>query len=289
MSQLKGSSHDKNIKNAMIRLNRLGHSKRDCEKENQTHSIKTQQTRQALLNNFKSYLEQRDLTDKKLNEYMDNKTVSDFLKTRIESLSVKSAETIVRGFGALINGLKETGVSIALDKEIINTIVKEIKEDYEPTPTNQTSKSFNDASYVVNKLYEKSFEYGVLGQLLKETGLRHNEAIAVLQSPHHHISNNTLHSIQGKGGFIYQDKIISNDLLFKIYEVKNIPNHKSFYNTINKIEEQKSSHSFRYSYVKEQLNIKQNQGISHKDALKEVSKQINHHRISITKYYLNRC
>jgi len=273
----------------MVRINRLGHSKRDSKLENQTHSIKTQQTRQALLNNFKSYLEQRDLTDKKLNEYMDNTTVRDFLKTRTESLSVKSAETVVRGFGALLNGLKETGVSISLEKETINTLVKEIKEDYKPTPTSEISKSFRDVDNVVNKLYEKSFDYGVLGQLLKESGLRHNEAISVLQSPHSHLSNNTLHSIQGKGGFIYQEKTISNDLLSKIYEVKNIPNHKSFYNAINKIEENKSSHSFRYSYVKEQLQVKQTQGTSYKNALQEISKEINHHRTSITKYYLNRC
>jgi len=286
---LKGSDHSKNIKNAMIRINRLSNSKKDSKLENQTHSIKTQQTRQALLNNFKSYLEQRDLTDKKLNEYMDNTTVRDFLKTRTESLSVKSAETVIRGFGALLNGLKETGVSISLEKETINTIVNEIKEDYKPIPPSEISKSFRDVDNVVNKLYEKSFDYGVLGQLLKESGLRHNEAISVLQSPHSHLINNTLHSIQGKGGFIYQEKTISNDLLSKIYEVKNIPNHKSFYNAINKIEENKNSHSFRYSYVKEQLQVKQNQGTSYKNALQEISKEINHHRISITKYYLNRC
>lgn len=289
MSNLKGSDHTKNIKNAMIRLTKMGSSKRDCEKENQTHSLNMQKTRQSLLNNFKSYLEQRGLIDKKLNEYMDNKTVSEFLKTKTESLSVKSAETVIRGFGALINGLKETGVSIALEKETINTLVKDIKEDYKPTPPSEISKSFNDVNGVVEKLYEKSFEYGVLGELLKETGLRHSEAVSVLENPQKHILLNTLHSIQGKGGFIYKDKQINESLVSRIYQAENIPNHKSFYNAINSIESGKSSHSFRYSYVKEQLQLKLTQNIPYKVALAQISKEINHHRTHITKYYLNRC
>lgn len=290
MSNLKGSDFSKNIKNSMIRLNKLGSSKRGCERENQTHSLKTQQVRQSLLNDFKTYLENNNLTDKKLNEYMDNKTTTTFLKERTQHLSVKSAETFIRGFGSLLNGLRETGVSISLEKEIINSMVKELKEDYKPTPTSEISKSFNDVENVVNKLYEKSFEYGVLGQLLKESGLRHNEGVELLKNPQKYITDNSIHSLSGKGGFTYQEKFISSDLISKIINIENIPNHKSFYNSINQIEPGKSSHPFRYSYVLSQMEIKQhNQGLSYKQALKEVSKEINHRREEITKYYLNRC
>ena len=82
------------------------------------------------------------------NEYMDNDTVLNFLENRTETLSVKSSETVIRSFGSLLTGLKETGVSISLEKEVINNIVKNLKENYKPTPTsNEIDAIFNVLKY----------------------------------------------------------------------------------------------------------------------------------------------
>ncbi|MDP3302422.1 MAG: hypothetical protein Q8S36_10710 [Sulfuricurvum sp.] len=47
--------------------------------------------------------------------------------------------------------------------------------------------------------------------------------------------------------------------------------------------------AFRYTCAKETLEEKlSNEGQSYHDALKEVSKELNHHREEMTTYYLNR-
>jgi hypothetical protein len=46
------------------------------------------------------------------------------------------------------------------------------------------------------------------------------------------------------------------------------------------------SHDFRVTYAKDLLESKLEQGISYKEALKEVSQEINHHRPEMTEYYL---
>ena len=48
------------------------------------------------------------------------------------------------------------------------------------------------------------------------------------------------------------------------------------------------SHNFRVTYSKDLLQHKLEQGKEYKDVLKEVSKEINHHRPQMTEYYLAR-
>jgi len=44
----------------------------------------------------------------------------------------------------------------------------------------------------------------------------------------------------------------------------------------------------RITYAQETYNKLKEQGFSHKEALKEVSRKLNHHREAITLYYLAR-
>jgi hypothetical protein len=48
------------------------------------------------------------------------------------------------------------------------------------------------------------------------------------------------------------------------------------------------SHNFRVTYAKDLLTSKLEQGIEYKEALVEVSQEINHHRPEMTEYYLAR-
>jgi integrase len=69
--------------------------------------------------------------------------------------------------------------------------------------------------------------------------------------------------------------------------MENIPH----YNTYNKDLKEAGinrSHDFRVTYAKDLLENKLEQGISYQEALKEVSEEINHHRVEMTEYYLAR-
>ena len=46
------------------------------------------------------------------------------------------------------------------------------------------------------------------------------------------------------------------------------------------------AHDFRYTFAKQKYKELKRQGKTEKQALREVSRELNHHRESITKYYL---
>ena len=292
MSSLKGGSFSKQIKNALIRINQIGRSKRLAQLENQSHSIKTQEFRSKLLNDFKSYLESENITNGKLNEYMSKTQLEGFIKQKTENLSYNSSKTIISGVSGLINALKETNVSIEVSKSFFKEIKEQTKkEKYTPSSSKDIHKSFKNIDNVISKLFEKSFEYGVFGKSLLETGLRHNENVKLLSNPHLYIQGSNIFNLKGKGGFVYTNKVISNELKEMIFSINRdlIPSHKQFYSAINSIESGKSSHSFRFQFSSSlYTDLTQIKKLSHIESLKIISNQLNHNRLDISKYYLNR-
>lgn len=81
-------------------------------------------------------------------------------------------------------------------------------------------------------------------------------------------------------------KEISQSLVSKIEAIeKHIS--KSTYMTDLKSEDI-TSHDFRYSFASNTYNEQIEQGKSHQEALIFTSKEMNHHRGEITRYYLSR-
>jgi hypothetical protein len=64
----------------------------------------------------------------------------------------------------------------------------------------------------------------------------------------------------------------------------NIPHQSTYYRHLQRYD--MCSHDIRAFYAKELYEQKIEEGYCHKDACLFVSKEINHHRISITEYYL---
>ena len=138
-------------------------------------------------------------------------------------------------------------------------------------------------------LQEIRYESYVVAKLQAETGLRVSEAMEVVKNfdKYYNEQNQTIEGVIGKGNHEYQPKEISYQLAQEIQKIENVPHYNTYNQDLKEVGIDRS-HNFRVTYAKDLLEHKLEQGIDYKEALKDVSEEINHHRTEMTEYYLNR-
>ena len=289
MANLRGGTFEKQVKDGFFRTLAFGES-RYGKDDNLTHSYALADKRKMFLQDFKDFLVENGINQGKLNQYMTQDTIIDFLKHRTDDLSAKSALDYTTGFNSLLKGLEQANITIPIDlkedflKDFRDTFREELKE-----LKFETGRYINNLDEKLNAIYNQRFESGIIAELQAQTGLRVNEAREVIENfqKYYNPQNNTLENVIGKGNHKYQPKEINPLLAQKIEKISHLPHLNTYYkdlkdNGINK------SHDFRITYTKNLFETKLSQGIEYKQALKEVSEEINHHRESMTEYYLNR-
>jgi len=292
MAALRGSTFDKQIKNAFFRLLALGEG-RHLKEDNLTHSLALAEKRSMYLKDFKEFLEQKGITSEqgKINTFMTQELVKEFLEARTSDLSAKSALDYVTGFNSLMKGLEQANITIPSNPSK-NDFLKDFREQFRSEMKElkyETNRYINNAEQKLQELREIRYESAVIARLQYETGLRISEAIEVTKNfdKYFNKENSTLNGVIGKGNHQYNPKPISSQLAKEIQKVSDIPS-KSTYSRDLKAVGISKSHDFRVTYTKNSLISKLEQGKEYKESLKEVSKEINHHRSNMTEYYLNR-
>ncbi len=290
MANLRGGTFEKQIKDAFFRTLALGEG-RHMKEDNFTHSIALAEKRQMYLRDFKEYLEQQGITEGKINQYMTEETIRDFIEQRIIELSPKSALDYTTGFNSLIKGLEQANITIPVNPNE-NDFLKDFREVFREEMKQleiEQGRYIENLDQKLEELKEIRYESYAIAKLQAETGLRVSEAMEVAKnfSKYYNEETGKLEGVTGKGNHEYQPKEISYQLAQEIQKMENI----SHYNTYNKDLKEigiNRSHDFRVTYAKDLLQHKLEQGISYKVALKEVSQEINHHRPEMTEYYLAR-
>ena len=289
MANLKGGSFEKQIKNALIRLDARG-TKRHGTDSRLTHSNALMKKREMYLRDFANYLENKGIQEGKLNNYFKEEHISDFLNERLSELSPKSALDYTSGFNSMLHGLEQTKVTI--DKNVHNVLreytsdyraeFNQIKNDYE------TGRAIEDTNSFISNVQEIRESSSIIAELQLETGLRVSEALEVARNfdNYYNQENNTLEGIIGKGGQEYPIKEISPELAYKLQNLNETPSYSTYYNDLKELDHK--PHNLRITYAQETYNQLKEQGYSHKEALKLTSQELNHHRESITLYYLAR-
>lgn len=289
MANLKGSTFEKQLKNALYRLEARGESRHGKE-SNKTHSNALAQKREMYLKDFVKYAEERNLSGK-LNTLMTEENINSFLNDRLSDLSTKTALDYTSGLHSMLKGLEESKVSInSTAKETVNAIRESYQEAYNTVRHDYTTdRAINDTQSFISNLSEIREESSVIAELQLETGLRVSEALEVAQNFNNYYNPeaNELNGIVGKGGQEYGSKEISEALAQKIQSLETVPSYSTYDRDLNKLEET-NSHDLRVTYALNTYEEKIEQGYSHKEALKETSEELNHHREAITEYYLNR-
>jgi len=289
MANLKGSTFEKQIRNALIRLDARG-TKRFGTDSRLTHSNALYRKREMYLRDFANYLSSKGISEGKLNKLMTQENIIEFMNERLSELSPKAALDYTSGFNSMLSGLEQTKVSI--DKNVHN-VLKEYTSDYraEFNATKgefETGRAINDTNYFLNNLSEIRESSSVIAELQLQTGLRVSEALEVARNFNDYYNPQTgkLAGIVGKGGQEYPVKEISPELAYKLQNISQVPSYSSYYNDIKELDHK--PHDLRITYAQETYNKFKEEGYSHREALKLTSQELNHHREAITLYYLAR-
>jgi len=289
MANLRGGNFAKQVKDAFYRTLALGEG-RHMQQDNLTHSVALAEKRKMYLKDFQNYLEANGITEGKLNQYMTEDIVRAFLEQRTEDLSAKSALDYTTGFNSLLKGLEQANVTIPANLE--NDFLKDFRETFREEMKEleiESGRYIDNLQEKLEALQKIRYESYVIAKLQAETGLRVSEAMEVVKNfgKYYNEQNQTLEGVIGKGNHEYQPKEISYRLVQEIQKIENVPHYNTYNQDLKEVGIDRS-HNFRVTYAKDLLEHKLEQGIDYKEALKEVSQEINHHRPEMTKYYLNR-
>ena len=286
MANLRGGNFDKQIRNALMRMEKFGVSRHNTESKG-IHSEAVFKKREMYLNDFKKFSENNNLTGK-LNTLMTNENIQNFLNTRLENLSANTSENFVRGFSAMVDDLRNNNIDISMDKNIFNEKVLEIKNN--DNSEVRLNRAVNNSNMVVSNLYDKHYHSGVMAETTLETGFRLSETMELTTNLDKYLDRdtNTIAGIVGKGGQEYQPKEISSALISKIDTIEKHISKSTYMADLK--EEGITSHDFRYSFCRNSYleKLANNPELSHSEILKAVSSEMNHHRPGITNFYLKR-
>jgi len=290
MANLRGGNFEKQIKDAFHRTLRFGEG-RHLKEDNFTHSVALAEKREMYLKDFKEYLEQKGIQEGKINQYMTQENIRDFIEQRTIELSPKTALDYTSGFNSLLKGLEQANITIPANPNN-NDFLKDFRETFRDEMKQleiEKGHYIQNLEQKLDALKEIRYESYVIAKIQAETGFRVNEAREVAKnfSNYYNPQTNTLDGVIGKGNNQYAAKEISPQLVQEIKKMEHIPHYNTYRQDLKEVGIQRS-HDFRVTYAKDLLEHKLEQGKEYKEALKEVSEEINHHRPQMTEYYLNR-
>lgn len=240
------------------------------------------------LNDFKKFAENKGLQGK-LNTHLTPQNLTEFLNERLQDLSPKSALDYVTGFNSMVQGLEQTKLNL---DPTIKDVFKEYTSDYRNEFNNvkndfETGRAVQNQEHFLNQVKEINETAGVVAELQLATGLRVSEALEVAKNfDKYYTETGELKGIIGKGGQEYLPKEITRDLAYKLKFLDQKIGQTTYYNVIK--EAGHKTHDLRITFAKENYQKLRKEGYLHKEALKITSKELNHHRESITIYYLKR-
>ena len=288
MANLKGSTFDRQIRNALIRMDKRG-VKRYGTSSKLTHSNALYTKREMYLRDFAKYLSNKGI-EGKMNSYFEEKHLNEFLNERLSELSPKSALDYSSGFSSMLQGLEQKNVSI--DRSAFN-VLREHTSDYrrefnEVKGSFESGRAISDVKTFLSDLEKVRESSSVIAELQISTGLRVSEAMEVVRDfdSYYQPLNSEIMGVIGKGGQEYQPKIISVELAEKLNNLKQIPSYGTYYKDLKELGEK--PHNLRITFAKNYYQELREKGYSHSESLKKTSEELNHHRTSITNYYLNR-
>ena len=288
MANLRGSNFEKQIKNALIRLDSRG-QKRFNTNSHKTHSNALYKKRAMQLRDYARFAENKGLSGK-LNTHFTPENIADFLEERLQDLSPKSSIDYITGFNSMLRGLEQTRVSINPEaKEVLKEYTNDFRNEFNQVKDSyETGRAIQNTNTFLSSLQEIRESSAVIATLQLETGLRASEALEVSRNfqDYYNPQNSALEGIIGKGGQEYDIKPINEELAYKLNNLQQIPSYSSYYKDLKELDQK--PHNLRITFAKIKFEELRENGSSYKESLKIVSKELNHHRESITIYYLKR-
>ncbi len=285
MANLKGSDFQKQIRDARIRTDARGQKKADIQGKNFARSHNIVHARESQLQDFANFLQNQGINKGKLNQHMTSKNLENFFKERVSELAESSANTYISGFNGLLKGLKNANITINVNHDLVTkNFTKELQKNIKNQQI-KTGRYISKSEFIQNiqKLPEK---LQPIARLQYQQGFRVAEALKIAKNPEKYIKNNKIVGVRGKGGRVYKPKTISPKLKNDLK--KSIKISKSGYQKAINRAFCKSNHDLRLSFAKNKVDSLIKEGNSLLSSLRATAEELNHSRLEITRYYLNR-
>lgn len=283
MSNLKGSTFEKQIRDLNFKLFALGEKKTG---DHLTHSNATLEKRNMYAQDFANFLESNNI-EGKLNQQLTPENMDLFLQQRLDGLALSTKENYITGFNSLLKGFNEANISHNIEENFFKEKWEEIKQS---TPKQPKEARGIQSEHIIKELEAIRRESGVLASLMYQHGYRINEAMNIAKNPERYIfplrnGDYKISGIAGKGGKIYQDKNISRKEFKYISSLQSVPSKATFNRDLKKISPSLRAHDFRYEFARNAFK-KEIEVSGYREALETVSKALNHNRLEISLYYL---
>ena len=295
MANLRGGTFQKQVRDAFFRLEKLGNSRHHKDVKGFVSLNRLKQAK-TMLNKFSNYLQGKGINTGKINEYISDKEIlRDFAKEEIfrHDYAPSTVQEYTSLFSKVVENLTHNNITIS--QETIN-YTKELYQEAKETFRNdsyETGRYIDNLQDKLYNLYEKNFSSGVIAEVQASMGLRISEAYEVVRNfdNYYNPNNSTIEGLIGKANHEYMPKEISHDLVQKIEAIHNnnapIPSPSAYREDLKEVGISKS-HDLRITYAKDLYESLKDRGYSEREALREVSRELNHNRLEITNYYLAR-
>jgi hypothetical protein len=285
VANLKGSDHERQIYDAMYRLEARGTGRTgEARNDALSHSHAIVEKREMALKDFSRYATEKGL-EGKLNTLLTPQNITDFLRDRVDGLKASTAEGYISNFSSLLKGLEAKNIEIPqFDRVELFSGLKtalNARTDHKSFETGRYI-SENKAFEIINSIAERS---SPIAQLQYEHGFRAGEAREIVNNPEKYLQGNTVEHVRGKGGQEYAPKEITDSLREKIENVSERVTRDQYYRDVSKVIGNNRAHDLRLSYTINKYSELREEGKNHSEALKETSEQVNHHREQMTEYY----
>jgi len=295
MANLRGGTFEKQTRDAFFRLAKYGQSRHNKEVKGFV-SAKRLDNAKTMLNKFSNYLQERGINAGKINEYMSDRTIiRDFAEKEIfrNDYAPSTVQEYASLFSKVVENLAHNNVSISQEAiSYTKELYQEARENFR-ADTYETGRYVDNLQGKLSELYEKNFSSGVIAEVQSTLGLRISEAHELVRNfdNYYNPQNGVVEGLIGKANHEYMPKSISQDLVYKIEAIHRneapIPSQNAYREDLKEVGINKS-HDLRITYAKDLYDSLKNQGYTEREALKEVSQELNHNRLEITQYYLAR-
>ena len=153
MSNLKGSTYQKNLRDLNFRLFALGEKKGN---DKLTHSSAMLEKRNMYMQDFIKFLEDRGI-EGKLNLQLKEENLNSFLEERLQGLALCTQENYLSGFNSLIGALYDKNIDHAVPQNYFSDKWHTIREntllDNNHSMRGLQSYTWNDPTYIDRNLF----------------------------------------------------------------------------------------------------------------------------------------
>jgi len=249
------------------------------------HSIKELQNMRSITTQYINYVKEN--YDGKVANNINSDSAKSFLEHKAEQVSSGTLNTYISTMNKISDNLNKDSIG-TLSREDIQSIKSDIKENYS-LAKNHENRAYNDPISIRNEMSHTPFS--ISSDLQHEAGLRANDSIDSSKWTINDDNSLTIHG--SKGGITYQTAILSDSLINRVSEAKEMnykANYTEYKDTLKEAVQStgqnwSGTHGLRYNFAQEQVSQLQEQGYTKAQSDGLTSLYMGHSRLDITKHY----